>query len=34
MAGTLVGLVQGEPLADAVQRGLRLAAATLTRLGV
>lgn len=34
VAGTLVGLVQGEPLADAVQRGLRLAAATLTRLGV
>ncbi|MFY7777263.1 MAG: PfkB family carbohydrate kinase [Elstera sp.] len=34
VAGTLVGLVRGDPLLDAVQRGLRLAAETLTRLGV
>ncbi len=34
VAGTLVGLVQGEALIDAVGRGMRLAAETLTRLGV
>lgn len=34
VAGTLVGLVQQAPLLDALQRGLQLAAVTLTRFGV
>ncbi len=34
VAGTLVGLVRGEALPDALRGGMRLAAETLTRLGV